>query len=242
MTAARKTVAVVGAAGFVGSQIAKAVSESAQYQLTPVHRGDPAQDLFKKADIIVHAANPARRFQAEKDPLRDFEETVEKTAQIIEWAKGKRLVMISSLSCRTQMQINYGRHRRACELLAQNANSWIVRLGPMFGGNRTKDSLHDILAHRQVYVSAETRYAYVDVAWAGRYVVNHLEGPTGIQEIGAQGSVRLGDLAKHFNSKSEFTGPDDTQLPENFSDGPVASLIFDYAQAELSRIQDWNQP
>ena len=170
-----KKVAVAGALGYVGSQIAHFVKESGCYQLIPVSRTDSAEKLFAQADIIVHAANPARRFQAEKDPVRDFEETVEKTARFLSWASGKRFVLISSLSCRTQLNISYGRNRRACELIALAKNSSVIRLGPMFGGNRFIDTLHDILAGRQIYVSSQTCYAYVDVSWVGQKVVELLE-------------------------------------------------------------------
>src|SRR3989304_461116 len=102
-----KTVAVAGAAGYVGSQIARGIVASGRYQLFPVLRTDSAETLFANADIIVHAANPARRFQAERDPVHDFEVTVEMTARFLKLAHRKRFVLISSLSCRTQLNTSY---------------------------------------------------------------------------------------------------------------------------------------
>lgn len=233
-----KTVAVVGAAGYVGTQIARAIVASGRYHLIPVLRTDPAEELFANADIVVYAANPARRFQAEKDPVHDFEVTVEKTARFFALARGKRFVLVSSLSCRTQLNTNYGRHRRACELIALTEDSLVVRLGPMFGGSRTNDTLHDILAGRQVFVAAETRYAYVDVAWVGQKIVELLEVPAGIREIGARNTIRLGDLCDHFASSSTFSGIDDTQIPEGFTDGPDAQDVFRFAVKEKARIQE----
>ena len=227
-----KTVVIVGAAGFVGSQIVKAVEESNNYNLLKVFRGDAIEEPFSKADIIVHAANPAKRFNAEKYPMQDFCETVEKTARFSELAQGKRFVLISSLSCRTQLDTQYGRHRRACELMALTRDSVVVRLGPMFGGNRKQDTLHDILAGRQVFVSAETKYAYTDVAWVGRKIVDLFEAEKGVKEIGARNYVRLGDIAAYFASTSEFSGIEDNQLPENFYDGPDANDVYEYAKKE----------
>lgn len=232
-------VAVAGAAGYVGSQIANAVAASGQYSLISVSRGDPAEARFAEADIIVHSANPARRVTAEQDPQCDFAETVEKTARFLAAARGKRFVLISSLSCRTQLGTSYGRNRRACELLALAVGALVVRLGPMFGGSRTRDSLHDLLQGKPVFVSAETRYAYVDVAWVGRQICEWLKGPSGLREIGARNSIRLGDLALHFSSPSTFTGPDDTQIPEGFPDGPDASGVFAFAESERSRQSEW---
>lgn len=236
-----KTVAVAGAAGYVGSQISRAIVASGRYRLIPVLRSDSAKELFNQADIVIHAANPARRFQAEKDPLRDFEETVEKTAQFIALINGKRFVLVSSLSCRTQLNTSYGRNRRACELISlAAADSLVIRLGPMYGGNRTSDSLHDILAGRSVYVSSETRYAYVDVAWAGEKIVELIESPGGIREIGAKNAIRLGDLAEHFTSLSTFSGIDDTQIPQDFTEGPDVNKVIAYAEKESARLVEWH--
>lgn len=234
-----KKVAVAGAAGYVGSQIALAVAASGRYHLIPVLRTDPWEMLFANADIIVHAANPARRFQAEKDPVHDFEVTVEKTARFLNLARGKRFVLVSSLSCRTQLNTSYGLHRRECELMVLAEDSLVVRLGPMFGGNRTSDTLHDILAGRRIFVAAVTQYAYVDVAWAGQKIVEMLETSDGLHEIGARNTVRLGDLCDHFGSTSIFSGIDDTQIPEDSTDGPDAREVFSFAEKEKSRIHEW---
>lgn len=227
-----RNVAVVGAAGFVGTQIASAVTSSGRYDLIPVLRDDPAEKLLPKADIVVYAANPARRFQAEKDPTDDFKETVEKTARFLTMSRGKRFVLISTLSCRTQLNTNYGRNRRSCELMALQDNALVIRLGPMYGGNRTDDTLHRIIAGLEVFVAAETRYAYVDVAWAGNKVVALLEESGGIREIGARNAVRLGDLRDYFASTSTFSGIDDTQIPEGPGDGPDARDVFRFAEQE----------
>jgi len=230
----KKIVVVVGAAGFVGSQIVKALKERGDYNLIEVLRGDAIEEQVSKADIIVHCANPAKRFNAEKYPMQDFCETVEKTARFLGLAKGKRFVLISSLSCRTQLDTQYGRHRRACELIALTEDSVIVRLGPMFGGHRKQDILHDILAGRHVYVSAETKYAYADVAWVGHKIVDLLEVEKGVKEIGANNYVRLGDIATYFASTSVFSGREDHQMPEHFDEGPDANDVYDYCKKEAS--------
>ncbi len=239
MSTSPKVVAVAGAAGFVGSQIASAVASDPRYRVIPVRRGDSAEELFAQADIIVHAANPARRAVAEQDPQRDFVETAEKTAALIAAARGRRFVLVSSLSCRTQLHWSYGRNRRACELIALAVGALVVRLGPMFGGNRTRDSLHDMLLGKPIFVSAETRYAYVDVAWVGRQITSWLEGPSGLREIGARNGIRLGDIARHFASPSTFAEMDDTQVPENFPEGPAAEEVLAFAEMENRRQAEW---
>jgi nucleoside-diphosphate-sugar epimerase len=139
-------VAVIGAKGFVGSAIASQIEFDVRYQLIRVVRGDDIKRKLESADIVIHAANPAKRFRAESDPQRDFFETVDKTFQIFNLTRKKKCLLISSLSCKTQLNTNYGRNRRSCELLALMQGAVVIRLGPMFGGTRKQDVLHDLLA------------------------------------------------------------------------------------------------
>jgi nucleoside-diphosphate-sugar epimerase len=226
-------VAVIGSNGFVGSQICKTLKGSKNYNLIRIVRGDNITKLVDKADIVIHAANPAGRFIAESNPENDFMETVEKTFNILKAVNGKPLLLLSTLSCKTQMNINYGRNRRSCELLVLSQEGRVVRLGPMFGGNRKKDTLHDLLIGKDVYVAPETRYAYVDVSWVASKIVELLSSPSGLYEIGANNAVSLSELRDYFNSKSVFSGINDTQIPEYCKDAPDARLVFDYAEKEL---------
>lgn len=235
-----KKIAVVGSAGFVGEQVARAVQDLGNIDLIQIRRGDAMADLLQPADLVIHAANPARRFRAEQDPAMDFKETVDKTAELLRLAGERRFVLVSSLSCRTQIGTTYGRHRRACELLAAQAGALIVRLGPMFGGSRKRDVLHDILANKSVFVSAETRYAYVDVAWAGKKIVELALGTRqGLIEAGARTAVKLSAIRDRFESTSIFSGPDDTQIPEGDNHGPPAEDVFTYADREFINRQAW---
>jgi nucleoside-diphosphate-sugar epimerase len=232
-------VAVIGANGFVGSAIASQIESDVRYQLIRVVRGDDIETKLKSADVVIHAANPARRFRAESDPQRDFIETVDKTFQIFNFSKGKKCLLISSLSCKTQLNTNYGRNRRFCELLALVQGAVVIRLGPMFGGTRKQDVLHDLLADRPIYVAAETKYAYADVKWVGEKIVELIDVCSNIYEIGARNAVSLAELRDIFGSKSIFTGVDDTQIVEMMGQGPDARRIIDYARQELINIGSW---
>jgi len=228
-------IAVIGANGFVGSQIANAAKEHG-HRVVSVTRENAKAKEISRADVVIHSANPAGRYNAENNPEWDFEETVEKTRYLMERHEGKRFVLISSLSCRTQLYTQYGRHRRACELLALHAHSLVVRLGPMYGGHRKKDMLHDILRGDKVYVGRQTQYAYVDVAWAGNRIIELIEaGAKDIKEVGARNAICLADIASHFGSNSIFEGRDETQTPLPWltrPDDPDASDVLVYAEQE----------
>ena len=239
MTERALAVAVVGANGFVGSQVCNALAVNERYRLIRVVRGDNLEEFIRQSDVVIHAANTARRFKAENDPQSDFEETVTKTFRLLSFAKGKPFLLVSSLSCKTQMNTNYGRNRRACELLVLAHGGTVVRLGPMFGGSRKQDTLHDLLVGRPIYVAPETRYAYVDVSWVGTKIVELISSASGVHEIGAHNAISLSDLRDYCGSKSIFSGSDDTQIPEPGLDGPDANLVLDYARQELESIDSW---
>lgn len=227
----KKLIAVLGAKGFVGENICNAILESDIYSLLPYTR-ESTPETLELCDVIIHSANPAKRFNAENNPEKDFNETVEKTYKFFNLCKNKRFILISSMSARTQLNTNYGRNRRACELLVANSNSLTIRLGPMFGGNRKQDMLHDILLGNDVYVSEDTLYSYADVKWVGKQILNYIDGPTGIQEIGASNAIRLGDIKNKFNSPTKFIGQIENQITQNFANGPDANDVYKYAEKE----------
>ena len=234
-------IAVVGANGFVGSAICAAIYGMSEHTLIKVLRGDDLEDKFNQSDLIIYSANPAGRFRAESNQHQDFLDTVEKTSKVLSLAANKKVIMISSLSCRTQLDTSYGRNRRSCELLALAQGAVVIRLGPMFGGDRKQDVLHDILASRKVYVAASTRYSYTDVEWNGREITTFIAAKSGIYELGANNAVSLGYLSDLFNSSSEFQGADDTQIAncDTRPAGPDATLIIKYAEREFLNIDNW---
>jgi len=208
-----KCIAVIGANGYVGSNICNEI-ESRKFKLVKVIRGDNIEEKIKPADIVIHAANPAKRFFANRNPELDFSETIEKTKEIINLCNTRKIVLISSLSARTQLNTTYGRYRRECEKLVNFDENLVIRLGPMYGGIRTKDTLHDILSGNNVFISANTRYSYTSVSYSAARIVDNLR-LKGIIEIGSKNSITLQEIANFFKSESNFSGFNDTQIANN---------------------------
>ena len=140
-----------------------------------------------------------------------------------------KVILISSISCRTQLDTPYGDHRKMCEELVLNRGGTVFRLGPLFGGTRKEDIIHDIVNNKKVYYSEDTKYAYVDVNWAGEYISKSIERIPGVYEIGARNTITLRSIAEAINSISTFDGPNDDQYPINFNDGPDAKKAIDFA-------------
>lgn len=233
----KKIVAVIGAKGFVGEAICQEIKSRFDLELISISRGDDIEDLINMAEIVIHTSNPAKRFAAEKNPETDFVETIQKTFKILQLCKNKKIVLISSLSARTQLNTHYGRHRKACEILINNGENLIIRLGPMYGGSRTQDSIHDILLNRTVYVSGETKYAYVDVAYSAKKIVDLID-ERGIYEVGAKNGIKLDVIKDYLKSDCVFQGFDDTQIPINPpSDAPDANEVLKFCEQKIKHIQ-----
>ena len=95
------SVAVIGAKGFVGTQICQCINKQKNLKLIPVIRGDDIEDAISKSDVVVHAANPSKRFYAENNPHDDFLESVKKTKLIKKYSEGKKLILISKVIRKT---------------------------------------------------------------------------------------------------------------------------------------------
>ena len=230
-----KTISIIGYKGFVGSEISKVSSKKKKFNLIKLKRSDDIEKGINSSDIVIHVANPAKRFYANQNPELDYNETVKKTDQFLKYSNNKKFILISSISCRTQLNTDYGRNRKSCELLvSQHPNFLILRLGPMFGEGRKKDVLHDILNNEKVYVSIETKYSYANVNWVAKKIVSLLDNNNKLIEIGSKNFISLKEIKTMFNSKSIFSGYDDTQIAKNNGDGPDVKEVLNFAKSMIN--------
>lgn len=221
-------IGILGSNGYVGSQLYMALSNRFNNQVTGITRHNFNSPPIRRHryDFLIHSANPARRFLAEQNPLKDFEETVDKIDIVLNEFRYSKLLLISSLSCRTQPNTYYGAHRLQCENKVLSSGGSVVRLGPMYAGVRGRSTLDDIVESKPVFFSQNTRYSYANVLWNASYISSNLSKFQGISEVGARNSLTLLEIAQRLNSKSQFGEVNDDQIIENFNDGPDSYEIF----------------
>ena len=225
------SIAVIGANGFVGSKICQFINLCSNLSLIPVVRGDDLSNAIEHSDIVIHSANPSKRFYAKNHPDEDYLESVEKTRLIAKCAKKKRLILVSSISARSEPHSVYGKNRRQCELIAQSTNTLIIRLGPMFGEGKSVGAIDDLLKNKTVFVAESTKYAYVNVDYNAKKIVSLAQdfSNKGIIELGSKKRISLSELKKITGSNSTFEGRDDTQIPINPPlDAPNVKDVMDY--------------
>lgn len=220
---------LLGPEGYVGKELLLELRKLRSLEVFPILRETPLEPWIKNCKLLIHSANSARRFEANLHSKDDYENTVAKTKKILETFTSEILILISTISCRTQIDTPYGMNRKLCEDLVLDRGGKVFRLGPLYGGSRKRSTLHDIIEDKQVFYSDKTRYAYVDVKWAAAYIANSLHFDSGIFEIGAKNTVSLREIADALGSKSLFLGPQDDQFPENFNQGPDAYQVITFA-------------
>ena len=224
------SVGVLGANGFVGKALVRALLGNQNFETFPITRGSNLLDLPRRMDFVIHSANPAKRFQANSSPNKDLLETVAKTVRFLDYFSESKLILVSSISCRTQLDTPYGLNRKICEDLAIATGASVVRLGPMYGADRKQDVLHDILDSRNVFVARETKYAFCDVDWVADFICSNLSGLPELVEIGAKNTLSLDEIARRVSSESNFEGPVDDQYPINGFEGPDVNDVFKFIE------------
>ncbi|MBI4945438.1 MAG: NAD(P)-dependent oxidoreductase [Bacteroidetes bacterium] len=207
------TVAVFGANGFIGRNLCAALTAK-KYHVISVTRANYQEHIGKHYDIVINTAHPAARFWAKNNPEKDFQETVQKTADIFYKCTYEKFVQVSTVSARCQLDTVYGRHKLAAENICNFGNHLILRLSSMFGNGLKKGVLIDMLNGQKVFVNGESRYAFASVDFVSSYIASHLD-LKGIVEVGAINTISMIDIAKYLKTDIEFEGAMDVQEIEN---------------------------
>src|SRR3989344_8165754 len=98
-----QSIAVVGARGYVGSALSRALTSMGRCLVVEVTRKNYAETARESYDVLINCAMPSARFWAKSNPEKDFIETVEKTAQLLYAWNFKKFVQVSSVSARCQL-------------------------------------------------------------------------------------------------------------------------------------------
>jgi dTDP-4-dehydrorhamnose reductase len=227
------TVGLFGSNGFVGRRLYSSLIRIG-YKVTPITRQNYADYLGSSFDIVINAAMPSARFLAKKDPAKDFEETVQKTANIFYSFNFNKFVQISTVSARCQLDTVYGRHKLAAENICNCNDNLIFRLTSMFADDLEKGVLIDMISGGKIFVDKESRYSFSDVNFVADYIVSNLD-KSGIIEVGSSDSVSLREIVEHFGFSNEFDGFLDIQEVKNEDPSlPKAEEVFKFINNKIN--------
>ena len=208
--------------GYIGSEIYQSIISKGK-RVIGINRESFNESFnYKNINTVIHCANSAKRYMANQNPARDRREIEEKVHSIADKHTDKKLILISSLSCRTELNTSYGQNREYAEKYWLSKGGLVIRLGPLYGGRRERDTLHDIAYNKHIYYSRNTKYAYANVNGlliiadqACNAIVENK-----VKEIGAEILLRLIDC-KIPKSSSTFSDKHDDQYPLTLKKGPM---------------------
>tara|TARA_B100001250_G_C19735788_1_gene760694 strand:+ start:154 stop:855 length:702 start_codon:yes stop_codon:yes gene_type:complete len=223
-------IGIIGANGFVGNKFST-ILEKENLNHEKVTRDN--YDSFKDKNNFSHVINcamPSGRFWSKNNPTEDFRETVLKTFNIKNDFLESKIIQISSISAKVQLDTVYGRNKRAAELVLDPQKDLIIRLGPIYDSSMKKGALIDIVNGSKVFVSGDTKYAFTPLDWACHEILN-MKDKTGLFEVGSKNYIMLKDLRDTLNSNSNFEGFKDDQIfPDAGESCPDANDVIDFAR------------
>lgn len=220
------SIAVIGAKGYVGSAISKELKKS--HSVTEVTRENYDAMKNRTYDVVINCAMPSGRFWAKNHQEEDFVETVKKTENFLKEWEFKKFIQISTVSARTQLDTVYGKNKAAAEVLCNFGNNLIIRLGAIYSQSTEKGALADMLSGKKVYVSGESKYSFIDLAWCTKWIASHLDR-SGIVELGGKDAISLNEVAKYLGKNIEFKGEVFTLEVENSKDDlPEAKEVLNF--------------
>ena len=196
-------IAVIGADGFVGKNLVKVLKK--KYDLIKITRRTKFSILKNDFDIIIHAANSSKKYEASKNPKKDFNNSVKLTKKIINLSKNKRIILISSISARNEKNI-YSKNRKICEnlVLKQNKKNSIFRLSVLLNYKSKRGILYDLIKGNQIYINKNTFINPLTIEEVSKYIMLNLKSQKKIHEVGSYNRIKINTVKKIIKSKSKF--------------------------------------
>ena len=218
MSAAEMRVFLTGGTGFVGSNLIAGAPPHAEIVVltrdpdafrasapelasrVALHRGDVTTFEFPAGDFthVIHGASDTR------DAIRDAQKTiVDGTRRVADFARGKRLLMISSGAVYAAPGDAYGDAKREAETLCPG-DAVIARLftfiGPYMSFEKPFaiiDFIRAAMEGRPIRVQQpETRRSYLYSSDLARWLWTMLDRGTGTYDVGSNEVVTMSELAE----------------------------------------------
>lgn len=178
----RFSVAVIGAGGFIGSNIVDVLTEK-KGSVFKIVRQTSISDIEKQSfDIVFFCAGNSKTFLSQKDPLKCLQLNVGDLYNYLTYLQYKKFVYISSVAVYPQTntvrtetfpidisQLSiYGAHKYLGERYVREfAKSWlIIRATGFFGKGLKKNLLFDLRHNKQnIYLKQESWIDYMPIDW-----------------------------------------------------------------------------
>tara|TARA_Y100001958_G_C21080682_1_gene437130 strand:- start:144 stop:842 length:699 start_codon:yes stop_codon:yes gene_type:complete len=198
-------ISIIGPKGLIGKQLVKNFNEKKGVKILKVGKSFDFSKVQKKYKIVIHAANSGKKFEAKKNPRLDYENSVKLTNKIAKIFKDRKIILISTISCRTENNV-YSKHRKLCEniILKSSKKNVIFRLPVILNTKSKRGILYDLSKNKKIYSNKNSIVNPVTIDQICYYIFKNLNSKRKIHEIGSYENIELFELAKIINSKSKF--------------------------------------
>lgn len=204
---------ILGGKGFVGSAFVRYCQDK-KIPHEVIDRKNYDSYKGKQCDILINANGNSSKVLASKNPMEDFEATVQSTRKSLLDIVFKKYVLVSSCDVYPDLaepaknseevkidvtrQSTYGSHKYQAEESVRNgAKDWlIVRLGGMVGVGLKKNPIFDIINGGPLWVDPQSELQYMNTDDVAKTVFKLIDnGKTSeIFNICGSGLVKLQKL------------------------------------------------
>jgi len=214
---------ILGGEGFVGSAYVRlCVARGLAHEV--ITRNNYADYVGQKCELLINANGNSKKFLADRDPKWEFDASVRTVIRSLEDFRAECYIYLSTgdvypdqsspivtkedQAIDVLAQSRYGFHKGLAELAVRKSHPRhiIMRMGGFVGPGIKKNAIYDMITGGPVWITAESELQFISTDTAARLVLRVLEkqafGET--VNLGAVGTVRIGDVHARLNSKSVF--------------------------------------
>jgi nucleoside-diphosphate-sugar epimerase len=194
-------IAVLGAKGFLGSEIVSVLGED--YSVVPITRDNYSNHKGEHFDVFINVAGNKFNYWANQFPNEDFRVSTMPVYDSLFDFKIDKYIFMSSIATYDDNSI-YGFNKILSEqiIIRHSADYLILRCCSVIDTGEDKGLVADILNNRPLFVSADseiqfiTRHALVDLIQ--RLIITKIKKES--FNVGGQGAARIGDIENITNN------------------------------------------
>ena len=211
--------ALIGSTGFVGGNLGSQAGFSVHY-----HSRNIEEIRGRTFDVVVSAATPAEKSQANADPATDAS-SIYRLTECLERVRARKFVLISTVDVYpdpfgvdeaseidARRSTPFGRHRKELEEFVQSRfDPVVVRLPGLFGNGLKTNVIYDLMHNHPLEdIDPRAEYQFYSLDWIWRDVRRALESGLSLVNIATE-PICVAELARDVFGVELASSADDAR-------------------------------
>ncbi|AWN34435.1 NAD-dependent epimerase/dehydratase family protein [Methylobacterium radiodurans] len=214
---------VLGGDGFVGSAYARlCAARGLEHRV--ITRANYEAHIGTACALLINANGNSKKFLADRDPRWEFDASVRSVCHTLEDFRSDAYLYLSSgdvypdpsspslaheaAPIDVRRQSRYGLHKYLAEqlVLARHPRPLVLRMGGFVGSGMRKNAVFDMLHDQTVRLAPDSALQFIGTDTAADLVWTLVERQVcgEIVNLGATGTVRIGDLHARLGARAPF--------------------------------------